>query len=91
MPLTRSVPSVQRIIDMTADELRSCALAKYFPRLSRAFASMHVDVLDGKLQQSPAHIQAALAQTLPRGCGEEFFYMATRLCSAPPLASSHLL
>lgn len=69
---------------MSPDELRTCALAKYFPRISRAFTAMHVDVVEGKLQQGAGQTQAALAQALPRGHGEEFFYMAACLTSAAP-------
>eukprot|EP00892_Ulva_mutabilis_P007890 jgi/Ulvmu1/5473/UM023_0009.1 len=84
----RPVSDSKRIIDMSPEEVRTCALAKFFPRLARAFTAMHVDIVDGRLQQGPSQAQAALVGSLPRGHGEEFFFMATRL--ATPLAMKQL-
>jgi hypothetical protein len=81
---------VQSIKNMTAQEVRHCAMVKFFPQLMYAFTAMHVAFTDGRVSQSSQELRSALADALALGKGDAFFTLVSKITSSPPLFH-HLL
>ena len=76
---------VQDVLDMSTEDLRSCALAARFPRLVHAFTDMGLEISNGKLfiMRNAPLLQNILARKLTSGGSpERFIHMVTRLACA---------